>query len=370
MLKKQKNRGRGSMALLCAAAMLLCPLATGADTPEVLRADDPQADYVQQTPIRKMNSYVEDGMIRVKDLEKVARDYEKVPAEFLWEIDGRDEISVDRFEKYALEFQLPAQYVQRFIDDYFVFKQGNTYQYIPVDESLSYHSYDWDNLVHDDWSGEKEYIVDTERRAVKVIDVSVHQGNIDWESVKADGVDYAFIRLGYRGYTKGEIFLDDKYERNMQKAQEAGVKVGVYFYSQAVSRQEAIEEARFVLDNIRGYNLDLPVVFDIEGAQNSHYRTSGMSVQTATNIVTAFCDTIENAGYDTMLYSYCKFLVEQLDLSQLQQYDLWLAQYYHVPFFPYNFQIWQYDYEGQVAGISRGVDVNLMFLDYEPSVVE
>lgn len=91
------------------------------------------------------------------------------------------------------------------------------------------------------------------------------------------------------------------------------------------------------------------VVFDIEGAQNSHYRTSGMSVQTATNIVTAFCDTIENAGYDTMLYSYCKFLVEQLDLSQLQQYDLWLAQYYHVPFFPYNFQIWQYDYEGQVA---------------------
>ena len=347
------------MALLCAAVMLLCPLATGAEG-----ADIPQ-EAVGAPAL--LNSYVNDGMIRIKDLEKVARDYENVPAQFLWQIEGLDEISVEQFEDYALEYQLPAQYVQRFIDNYFVFKQGNSYQYIPVDDSLVRHSYNWDNLVHDDWSGEKDYIVDAQRRAVKVIDVSVHQGNIDWEAVKADGVEYAFIRLGYRGYTKGDLFLDGNYERNMRGAAEAGIKVGVYFYSQAVSPREAREEAQFVLENLQGYQLDLPVVFDIEGAQNWRYRTSGMSVQTGTDVVVAFCEAIRQAGYDTMLYSYSKFLVENLDLSQLQQYDLWLAQYYQVPFFPYNFRIWQYDYQGSVAGIPTGVDVNLMFLDYQPS---
>ena len=369
MQTKRKARGRGGMALLCAAVMVFCPLAMGAGSPAVIRSDDlePEAEYLEDLPVQKLNSYVEDGMIEVSDLLKVAEDYEKVPAEFLWEIEDWDYVSVSEFEDYAVEYQLPGQYVQRFIDDYFIFKQGKIFQYIPVEETAAKHSYNWENLEHNYW--DKDYVVDGVSRAVKVIDVSVFQGNIDWEAVRADGVDYAFIRLGYRGYTNGSIKLDDNFHRNIQGAQAAGVKVGVYFYSQAISRWEAIEEAEFCLEELRGYGLDLPVVFDIEGAQTWRYRTSGLSTQTAVSMVKAFCDTVENAGYESMYYSYSKFLAEHEGMvSQLEGYDLWMAQYYHVPFFPYNFKIWQYDAEGQVAGINHSVDLNLMFLDYEPSV--
>ena len=222
-MRKNRKSSIRAAALLSAVMLLFCPLAMGADTPEALADTGLSA----QTETPKLNSFVNDGFIQVRDLEKVARDYEKVPAEFLWAIEDQEDMTVEEFEEYALEYKLPAQYVQRFIDDNFVFQQGNTYQYIPVRDDLTRHSYNWDNLTHNDWTGEKDYIVDAQSRAVKVIDVSVHQGDIDWEAVKADGVDYAFIRLGYRGYTKGEIFLDDKYERNMRKAAEAGVKVGV-----------------------------------------------------------------------------------------------------------------------------------------------
>ena len=353
---------RRKLAGLCAMSLLLCPLAMGAELPEEL-----DGAYVEaELPVLRLNSFVEDGLIQVEDLLEVAEDYEKVPEEFLEDVAYWDMISVEDFEDYALEYQLPAQYVQRFIDDYFVFKQGDKYQYIPVDEEAARHSYDWDNLEHGRW--DKDYVVDGVSRAVKVIDVSVFQGNIDWEAVKADGVDYAFIRLGYRGYTKGNLNLDSNFHKNIQGAQAAGVKVGVYFYSQAVSRSEAVEEAEFCIDELRGYDLDLPVVFDIEGAQNWMYRTSGLSTSTAVRMVKAFCDTVEEAGYDSMYYSYSKFLAEHEGMAaQLEDYDLWMAQYYHVPFFPYNFQIWQYAADGRVDGINHSVDLNLMFLDYQPS---
>ena len=110
------------------------------------------------------------------------------------------------------------------------------------------------------------------------------------------------------------------------------------------------------------------MVFDLEGAQNSQYRTRGMTTQTAVRMVEAFCDTVENAGYRSMYYSYAKFLAEHEGMvAQLKGYDLWMAMYYKVPFFPYNFQIWQYTSTGKVAGIAKEVDMNMMFLDYVPN---
>lgn len=351
---ERKHLARRAAALLCTAALFAASVPLSASAEEVSAG-------------RALNSLQNGGMISVADLEEVALDYEKVSDDFLETVADEDEISVSLLKKLAVSHSLPTQYFQRFIDDSFVFKMGSQFQYIPVDDTLPKHSYNWDNL--DDWYGEKEYNVGSEARAVKVIDVSSYQGDINWKKVKADGVDYAFIRLGNRGYTEGKLNLDKKFYRNMDRATDAGVQVGVYFYSQATSTEEAREEAQFVLDALEGYSLGLPVVFDIEGAQNSSYRTYGLSAQTNTNIVKAFCQKIENAGYDVMYYSYCKFLIEQLDMSQLQQYDLWMAQYYDVPFFPYNFKIWQYDYKGQVDGISTPVDMNLMFLDYLPNAV-
>ena len=375
MKKKAFTRRKGQLAVLCAAALVLCPLGTGAGRLDQLTG----ASYIvegQQSqdqpapppsvPAGKLNSYVTDGSIRVSDLLEVAEDYSKVPQDFLDEIEGRDSITVDRFQDYMLEYKLPGQYAQRFIDDYFIFKQGDKFQYLPVEKGATKHRYDWDNLVH--YSYEKDYVVNGSSRALKGVDVSVFLGNIDWYSVKADGVDFAFIRLGYRGYTNGAIKVDSNFHQNIQGAKAAGVRVGVYFYSQAISRAEAIEEAQFCIDELSGYSLDLPVVFDLEGAQTNQYRTRGLGTQTAVNMVKAFCDTVENAGYDSMYYSYAKFLAEHEGMvAQLEGYDLWMAMYYRVPFFPYNFQIWQYSSTGRVAGIPKEVDMNLWFLDYQPS---
>lgn len=374
MKKRGTARVRAELAALLAAVIILCPLATGAGrledltgAPYVVEGQTPQPLQPSQSkPAGRLNSLVTDGKIKVSDLEKVAEDYSSVPDEFLQQIRGRDTITVERFEEYALEHMLSSQYVQRFIDDYFVFKQGNKYQYLPVEKNAPKHSYDWDNLVH--YSREKDYQVNGSSRVLKGIDVSVFQGNINWNSVKADGVDFAFIRLGYRGYTNGAIKVDSNFHKNIQGAQAAGIKVGVYFYSQAVSRAEAIEEAQFCIDELRGYSLEMPVVFDLEGAQNSQYRTRGMTTQTAVRMVEAFCDTVENAGYRSMYYSYAKFLAEHEGMvAQLKGYDLWMAMYYRVPFFPYNFQIWQYSASGKVAGIAKEVDLNMLFLDYVPN---
>ncbi len=375
MKKRALSRSRVP-ALLCAAALLLLPLGTGAGRIEDLRGVAYVVEGQAPTPIQptsnrnpssgKLNSLVKDGVIRVSDLERVAEDYSSVPSDFLSAISGKSTITLDRFERYAVEYQLPGQYVQRFIDDYFIFKKGNSFEYLPVEKGVAKHSYDWDNLVH--YSREKDYVVGGVSRVLKGIDVSVFQGNINWNAVKADGVDFAFIRLGYRGYTNGAIKLDTNFHQNIQGAQAAGVRVGVYFYSQAVSRSEAIEEANFCLDELSGYSLDLPVVFDLEGGANSSYRTYGMSTSTAVKMVSAFCDTIESGGYKSMYYSYAKFLAEHEGMvAQLEDYDLWMAMYYRVPFFPYNFKIWQYSSTGSVSGISGGVDMNMMFLDYIPS---
>ena len=377
---KKRGFAHRRTAALCAAALALLPLGTGAgriedltgvayvvegQTPTPIQPSQNQGQGVTQTS-GKLNSLVEDGVIRVSDLERVAEEYSSVPDDFLSAISGKKTITVERFEDYAKEYKLSGQYVQRFIDDYFVFKQGDSYQYLPVEKGAAKHRYNWDNLVH--YSREKDYVVNGSSRVVKGIDVSVFQGNINWNAVKADGVEFAFIRLGYRGYTNGAVKLDSNFHQNIQGAQAAGIKVGVYFYSQAISRAEAIEEAQFCIDELSGYRLDMPVVFDLEGAQNSQYRTRGMTTSTAVKMVSAFCDTVENAGYQSMYYSYAKFLAEHEGLvAQLEDYDLWMAMYYRVPFFPYNFKIWQYSASGSVSGIAKEVDMNMLFLDYVPS---
>ena len=335
-------------ALLCAAAVCAGILQTGAAYPEGL-------EPVQQGITQEAAS-----LIPVTSLWNLAEDYD-IDEDFLREIADLDGLTQRELTSLAVEYQLPAQYVQRFVDNMFVFKKGNGYEYIPVDPSLRKNSYDWDYLK--DSSRDKRYD-DGLFTGIKMIDVSAFQGDINWNAVKNDGVNYAFIRLGYRGYTEGKLHVDSKFHQNMRGAANAGVQVGVYFYSQAVSRAEAIEEAEFVLDHLGDYQLSLPIVFDIEGAQTTAYRTYRMGVQTATNIVKAFCDTIRSAGYDSMYYSYSKFLIENLDMAQLEGYPLWMAQYYQVPFFPYDFKIWQYSPKGRVAGIPNSVDLNLFFYDY------
>ncbi len=193
------------------------------------------------------------------------------------------------------------------------------------------------------------------------IDVSRHQGEIDWEQVRDAGIDFAFIRIGYRGYTVGQIKADDHARENLAGAKAAGLDVGVYFYAQAISTEEAAEEAAWCLDFLAGESLDLPVVYDWEWVSHDA-RTGSMDKGTLTECVKTFCEAIENGGYDAMIYFNNHVSQDLLDLTALQNYPFWLAQYRDQMDFPWQVDVWQYTETGKVPGIEGNVDIDLMFI--------
>ncbi len=193
------------------------------------------------------------------------------------------------------------------------------------------------------------------------IDVSSHQGWIDWEAVANSDVDFAIIRAGYRGYTDGQLNEDDYFSYNIQSAVENDLDVGVYFFSQAVTEDEAIEEAQYVLELLDDYTLQYPVYFDWESIDNTSARTDSISSSELTAIALAFCQTIEAAGYEAGIYFNLAQASRLYQLFTLQIYDFWLAEYQDTPSFPYAIDLWQYTNEGSVSGISCTVDINLSF---------
>ena len=174
-------------------------------------------------------------------------------------------------------------------------------------------------------------------------------------------MDFAFVRVGYRGYGNGAIKLDDTFDYNVAQALKNDLSVGVYFYSQATTYEEGVEEAQFVLDNIKAYNINLPVVLDTEDPMDETARTSALTPEERSKACLGFLETIRAAGYETMIYANLRWIALDLDLSQLYGYDLWLAQYANEPRLPYQYKIWQYSAEGVVPGISQPVDLNIGF---------
>ena len=194
------------------------------------------------------------------------------------------------------------------------------------------------------------------------IDVSEHQYDIDWKKVAADGVDFAMIRVGYRGSTAGGIYTDEYFERNIQGALSAGVKVGVYFFSQAIDEREAAEEAAFVLEKIKPYTISMPVVFDWEIVGGSDARTYTVSRQALVRATRAFCGAVKDAGYEPMLY-FTRYLgYRKYILRELADYGFWYAEYEERPRIAFDFDMWQYSEKGAVEGIEGDVDLNLYFV--------
>lgn len=192
------------------------------------------------------------------------------------------------------------------------------------------------------------------------VDVSAYQTSVDWSAVKEAGIDFAMVRVGYRGYSSGELDEDDYFLSHLEGAIEAGLHVGVYFFSQALTPDEAREEAQYVLDKIEGYALQYPVVFDWE-EMHVPARTDEMNMLMLTSCAQAFCETVEAAGYRAGVYFNQAYGYGQLNLVSLKDYVFWLAEYADTPSFAYDFQIWQYTNEGQVPGIEGPVDLNIAF---------
>ena len=191
------------------------------------------------------------------------------------------------------------------------------------------------------------------------IDVSKFQGTIDWNAVSADGITFAIIRCGYRGYGSGALVEDATFRRNIQGATAAGIQVGVYFYSQAIDEAEAVEEASMVLSLVQGYSLPYGVYFDTEKVAGDTGRADGISAAQRTANAVAFCETIRNAGYTPGVYSYASWFYNSLNFANISKYRTWIAQYRDTLDFAYSYNIWQYSSQGSVSGIKGNVDMNL-----------
>ncbi len=217
-----------------------------------------------------------------------------------------------------------------------------------------------DNFTAD--STFKYYSENGKAASLEGIDISSYSGDINWEKVKNSGVDFVIIRIGGRGYGKeGTLYTDDRALEYIEGAHNAGLKVGGYFFSQAINVEEAVEEADYVKSILGDIKLEFPVAYDWEIIKDEDARTDNVSAAEATNCARAFCDRIIEHGYKTMLYSPSRELYFKYDLSRLADIDIWYCEYSDVPTFYYQFSMWQYSSTGRVDGIDADVDMNICF---------
>lgn len=248
-------------------------------------------------------------------------------------------------------------------NDLVVASEGD-YHFVPINPNLKMNSYKEENLRILD-NGFVEYVEGDKVISHKGIDVSKHQGDIDWQKVAADGVEFAFIRVGNRGYGSGAIVDDMQFEKNITGAISNGIKVGVYFFSQAITVEEAKEEAEYVLQKIAPYKITCPVVLDVEKVADSEARMNKISKEERTENTLIFLETIENAGYKPMLYHNMEMATLKMDMSRLEKYEKWFAYYNKEFYYPYAYSVWQYTDKGRVDGIDGNVDMNISFTLWE-----
>ena len=199
------------------------------------------------------------------------------------------------------------------------------------------------------------------------IDVSKWNKEIDWEKVKGDGIEFAIIRCGYRGASSGALVLDPMYKRNIEGAIEAGIPVGVYFFTQALDEVEAVEEASMVISLIEDYDVDYPVFLDSESA-GGRGRADALDAEERTKIHKAFLETIASAGYETGIYASRNWLNDELDMTEVSEYRTWLAEYADIPVYDKYYHMWQYTSKGSVDGIETRVDLNLCYMNIDTSI--
>ena len=194
------------------------------------------------------------------------------------------------------------------------------------------------------------------------IDISSFSGDVDWNKVKEAGIDFVMVRLGGRGYGEdGTMYADERALEYIKGAQAVGIKAGGYFFSQAITSTEAVEEAEFIKELLGDTKLDYPIAFDWEIIKNETARTDAVTSTQATECARVFCETIQNYGYKAMIYSPSRELYFKYDLTKLKDYDIWYCEYADVPEFYYQFTMWQYSETGTVPGIEGNVDLNICF---------
>lgn len=238
-------------------------------------------------------------------------------------------------------------------------ENGNTYYYYTKEDK----AIGWQTIEGRKYYFDKNGVLSS----YTGIDVSAWQEKIDWENVKNDNINFAIIRAAYRGYSRGNIVTDKYFERNIKEATAVGIKVGAYFFSQATNEKEALEEAKYILDIVRAYNVSCPIIIDTEesGAKNNGGRADSLSRNKRTAVVKAFCEEVKRQGYTPMIYASKSWFINKLNMEELKDYRCWVAQW-DTKECTYNgeWDIWQYSAAGSVAGISGKCDMDVTLRRY------
>lgn len=213
--------------------------------------------------------------------------------------------------------------------------------------------------------GTYQYIKEGVVASHKGIDVSKYQGNVDWKKVAADGVEYAFIRVGCRGYGKsGTLIKDEKFHQNVKGALEQGIKVGAYFFTQAITKEEALAEAELVIKELANYEITYPVAIDVERVQNDKARQDALTAEERTEICKVFCEKIKEAGYIPMVYGDSETFAKLILPEELSAYDFWICETDGTMTFPYEFAVWQYSHKGKVSGIKNDTNISISLKEW------
>lgn len=242
------------------------------------------------------------------------------------------------------------------------YKDGEE-EWIEISENIPLYTYDFTNLKIS--GGKMTYYQDGEKSSWLGVELSKSSGQVDFEALKASGVDFVMIRLGSRGYESGLISLDENFVSNITGAQAAGLEVGVSFFSQAVTVTEAVEEAEFVVSNLVPYKITYPVAFVMEYIANDDARIDILDQDKKTQIAEAFLSYVEKEGYHPILYGNMNWLLGELIPDQLLvDYDVWLNDQSTVPDYPYQFRMWRYATQQEVAGVENATSYTISFIDY------
>ena len=243
-----------------------------------------------------------------------------------------------------------------------IIHEDGSSEWVDINPYLDLNTYNFANLVYR--SPLMMYYENNTRISYVGVDLSKLQDYVDFNELKSAGVDYVMLRLGQRGYQTGELSMDEYFYENLRRASEADLDVGVYFFSQAITEEEALEEAEYVISALSENEIQYPVVFYMDNVSGMECRIDDLDKMERTNIALTFMERIEEAGYIPMFYGDKEWLIQNLSLGSMIGYDIWYAEEGDLPDFPYEFAMWQYTTSGRIEGISGNANLSICFIDY------
>lgn len=281
---------------------------------------------------------------------------------------GRDTL-LSTIKTMAEDGRTTLRILRTLYPEHLVYAESSGYVFKDINKDLIMHDYDSTGfkITENKYSvpTNVEYYEKDVLSSYTGIDVSKHNGTIDWAKVKNAGIDFAIIRAGNRGYgSEGKLLTDNTFEANAKGATENGIPIGAYIFSEAITVDEAIEEANLILSMVEPYDITYPIIIDIEEIANDTGRNESLTPAELTDIVLAFCNKVKEAGYTPMIYANLKGFVGMLEFERLEGIEKWYAYYGNELYFPYDVSMWQYTSSGVVDGIKGEVDLNISFKNY------